>query len=392
MDQTLERKNRVIEYSLYLGCLLSNISQLPLFVRAGLTQRLAFPGWILLVVAIFLSGRVKIRKLVLNQITLGVILVVWLLFDTLIIGKTQFSSSMFYSYMISIFVFLLGGLSSEYVNERVLRNVNYIYIGSMLVVTANIFIEYFGVGYDLATRVYAYSSKNSVSQIVFTAIILLIVRNKPETIFGKIIKFVAIAFELYVILLLRSRATLVSLILCILVIIFAKGTNKRIKGAVTIVAIGVVVLLFTNSQFNNFIFNNVLFAGRNTADLNELTSGRVNILINYPQLIGENWFTGIGPTYYECFPLSAILQFGIIGGALCIIIALQPLFKSFVSRHVSEDWYLLFLIAIGYSVNGLFEGLTPFGPGVKCYYMWLLFGIMLSRPVDGSHEGIAPTV
>lgn len=379
MDQTLERKNRLIECSLYLGCLLSNISQLPLFVRAGLTQRLAFPGWILLVVTIFLSGRVKIRKPVANQITLCVILVVWLLIDTLIIGKTQFGSSMFYSYMISIFVFLLGSLSSEYVNERVLRNVNYIFIGSTLVVTANIFIEYFGVGYNLATRSYAYSSKNSVSQIIFTAIILLIVRYKPERTFGRIIKFVAIAFELYVILLLRSRATLVSLILCILVIIFTKGTNKRIKGAVTIVSIGVVVLLFTNSEFNNFIFNNVLFAGRNTADLNELTSGRVNILTSFPELIDGNWFTGIGPAYFECFPLSAILQFGIIGGALCIIIALQPLFKSFVSRHVSEDWYLLFLIAIGYSVNGLFEGLTPFGPGVKCYYMWLLFGLLIGR-------------
>ena len=45
------------------------------------------------------------------------------------------------------------------------------------------------------------------------------------------------------------------------------------------------------------------------------------------------------------------------------------------------------LIALGYSVNGLFEGLTPFGPGVKCYYMWLLFGILVGKPASGVPTG-----
>lgn len=391
MNHILER-SKLIEYSLYLGCLLSNISQLPLFVRTGLTQRLAFPGWILLAVSIFLSGRVKIRKPVLNQLGLGFIFVTWLLIESLIFRKRQFSSSMFYSYMISLFIFLLGSWSSEYVDDRVLKNINSIFVGSMLVVTTNIFVEYFGVGYNLATRLYAYSSKNSVSQIIFTAIILLIVRYRPQRIIGRIVKSITVAFELYVVLLLRARATLASLILCILVLIFAKDTNKKTKGAISIVAVGVIILLFTNAQFNNFIFNDVLFAGRNAADLDDLTSGRVTIITSFPKLISGNWFTGIGPTYYECFPLSAILQFGLIGGIICIVISLQPLLKSSISRHFSEGWYLLLLIAIGYSVNGLFEGLTPFGPGVKCYYMWLLFGIMLCRPIDGSREGIASTV
>ena len=387
MDYPIERSNRFIEYSLYLGCLLSNLSQLPLFVRSGLTQRLAFPGWILLALAIFLSRRVTIRKTMLTQLGLGVVLIVWLLFDSLLVSKTQFSSSIFYSYMISLFVFLLGAWSSDYIDARVLNNVNSIFMITMLFITANIFVEYFGVGYNLATRLYAYSSKNSVSQIIFTSIILLIVRFKPEKTMGRLIKLAAIAFELYVILLLRSRATLVSLILCVLVMAFARDTNKKIKTAITLVGIGIIVLLLTNNQFNNFIFNNVLFAGRNASNLNELTSGRVNILSSFPSLISGNWLTGIGPTYYECFPLSAILQFGIFGGLICIAISLQPLLYSFRARHYSDEWYLLLLIALGYSVNGLFEGLTPFGPGVKCYYMWLLFGILVGKPASGVPTG-----
>ena len=83
MDYTAGRRNKLIEYSLYLGCLLSNISQLPVFVRAGMTQNFAFPGWILLAIAILLSKNIKIHNSAMRQIELGVLLVLWLLIDVL---------------------------------------------------------------------------------------------------------------------------------------------------------------------------------------------------------------------------------------------------------------------------------------------------------------------
>lgn len=387
MNHPIERENRFIEYSLYLGCFLSNISQLPIFVQAGLTQRLAFPGWILLTIAIFLSRKIRITRSTMTQMGLGVALIIWLLLDSLLVSVSQFRSSVFYSYMISLFVFILGSLASEYADERVLESANKIFVLSIFFVSADIFVEFFGVGYNLSTRIYAYASKNSVSQIIFTAIILLIVRYQPKSTVGRLTKVGLIAFELYVILLLRSRATLVSLLLCILVMALARDTNKKMKATICIIVTGVIVMLVVSEEFNNFIFNNVILANRNVTNLNDLTSGRVNIISSFPQLIKGNWLTGIGPMYYECFPLSAILQFGIVGGALCIIISLQPLWKSFIFRHTSDEWYLLCLISIGYSVNGLFEGLAPFGPGVKCYYMWLLFGLLMGQKATFKREG-----
>ena len=391
MENALNKKNRLVEYALYLGCFLSNLSQLPVFVRAGITQMLAFPGWILLAIAIFLTSRVTLNKSVLRQLAMGMVLVSWLLFDTIIISKNQFNSSLVYSYVISLFIMLLGSWSSEYVDGKVLKNISNIYVVTMLLVAADIFIEYFGVGYNLATRYYAYSSKNSVSQIIFTAILLLITQYKPRRVIWKILQISAIAFELYVIILLRSRATLASLILCVIVMVLSKKIDKRVRAAIAVVGISVIVLLFVSTRFYNFVFNNVLFAGRNASSLNELTSGRADVISNFPKRISGNWLTGIGPTYIDCFPLSAILQFGIIGGIITILISLQPLFESFKTRSASNEWNLLFLIAIGYSANGLFEGLTPFGPGVKCYYMWLLFGILISKTSDFSNEGIYPT-
>ena len=388
MESINGRRNRFIEYSLFIACLLSNLSQLPVLVRSGYTQQLAFPGWILVLITVLFSRRLIIKRSMLPQLGLAAALLMWLLLDSLFTQGNLFSSSMIYSYLISFFVFLLGAWTADYIYDDVIDKIIGIFIISMLVVSASIFVQYFGIGYNLATRLYAYSSKNSVSQIIFTAIILLIVRYQPQKAFWKIVKILAIAFEIYVILLLRSRATLVSLILAIFAIAFSRNAKKRIKVAIGLIGIIVIILLLTNSSFNDFIFNNVIFAGRNAANLNELTSGRVNIIESFPDRISGNWLTGIGSTYFECFPLSAILQFGLPGGLLIIIISLQPLLASFNRRNQSQNWNLLFLISLGYSVNGLFEGLTPFGPGVKCYFMWLLYGILLSQ-MNRTEEGNA---
>lgn len=381
MEAISGRRNRFIEYSLYIACLFSNLSQLPVLVRGGYTQQLSFPGWFLVLIAVIFSRRLVLKRSMFTQIGLASILLLWLLLDSIFVQSDLFSSSMIYSYLISLFVFLLGAWSADFIDEKAINKIINIFIISMLLVSASIFVQYFGIGYNLATRLYAYSSKNSVSQIIFTAIILLIVRYQPEKSFWKIMKIAAIAFELYVILLLRSRATLVSLILAIFAIVFSRNVKKSIKVAIGLIGAIVIVLLLTNSSFNIFIFNNVIFAGRNAANLNELTSGRVDIVGSFPDKIKGYWFTGIGSTYFECFPLSAILQFGLPGGLIIIIISLQPLFASFRRRNESANWNLLFLISLGYSVNGLFEGLTPFGPGVKCYFMWLLYGLLLNQTV-----------
>lgn len=387
MEPSFERKNVLVEYSLYLGCVLSNISQLPQFVRSGLTQLLAYPGWLLLAFSLLLAHNAKLRRPVLAQLLLGSFWVLWLLMDSLIVSEFQFRSSIFYSYLVSIFIFLLGSFASDYVSQRILNNLNTAFVLSMLVVAMVIFFEYFGLGYDLRTRQYAYSSKNSVSQILLTSIILLIVRYKPKKVSGRIVRLAAITFELYLLLLLRSRATLVGLIICILVLVLSKETSKKLKILIFFAGAALVVLLLTNRSFNDFVFRYVVFAGRDASDLNELSSGRLSIIKSFPVLISGHYFSGIGPTYFESFPLSAILQFGVVGGVLIIIIALQPLIKSARGRKYSEDWNLLYLVAVAYSINGLFEGLTPFGPGVKCCYMWLLFGILINKPSSSMDKG-----
>ena len=377
-----EKRNRRIEYALYLACLLSNLSQMPLFVTSGITQLLAFPGWIILVLMLLLNaatGTIVFRQRLLNRLFLAILIVLIIAAESVLTGNGHYSSSLSYSYFISIFIFLLGAAVAGYVSERVLRNLILIYIVSSLAVSLSIFIQYFGFGYKITSRNYAYASKNSVSQIISTAVVFMIVAWKPKTGKMKVVMIGSLAFSLWILLLLRSRATLVSLAACVLVIAFSRITNWKVKAAVFLACAAAVLVIMLNSSARETIVKLVILAGRDATNLDDVTSGRMKILNQFPGLIRGNWLAGIGSAYFECFPLSAILQYGLVGGVLMIIFSLLPLAEGFRRRRQSEAWFVLMLVALGFSVNGLFEGVTPFGPGVKCYILWLLYGILVTR-------------
>ena len=109
---------------------------------------------------------------------------------------------------------------------------------------------------------------------------------------------------------------------------------------------------------------------------------RVSIVSEFPTLIEGHWLTGIGSLYFECFPLSCILQFGIITGSIIIGIAYLPVIKSLKLDRTNVYSSILVIVCIGYGINSIFEGLAPIGPGVKCYYMWLMYGILFARGIE----------
>ena len=132
----------------------------------------------------------------------------------------------------------------------------------------------------------------------------------------------------------------------------------------------------------NMVVNNIMFAGRDASSLDSLTSGRVSILSEFPMLIDGHWLTGVGALYFECFPVSCILQFGVITGSIIIGISYIPIIKGI--RFDRSDIYtsIFVIVCIGYGINSIFEGLAPIGPGVKCYFMWLLYGILCTRKIE----------
>lgn len=379
-----ERKNKIFVYLIAAACFFSNISQLPLFVSTGMTQKINMPIWIAVLLYIFLKKRIIIFYETLKVFYAIGIVVALVLLSTIITNNSYFSSSVLQCLIISVFIYCLGTFVGGDFNEQDLKIICLSYAVSATLVSISIYAEYFMVGFDITSRQYVYASKNSISQIVFTTVVIfMFVRFERVRIFNWI-KNVLIIFEVVLLMMLKSRATIIGFLVCLLYIILGKQFNRKLRNLlVAIVIISILALLFNENLFN-MIVNNIMFAGRDASNLDSLTSGRISILSDFTTLIEEYWFTGVGALYYECFPLSCVLQFGVVTGAFIIGISYLPIIKGI--RFDRSDIYfsILAIVCIGYGINSFFEGLAPIGPGVKCYFMWLMYGILYARKIQSN--------
>ena len=277
-----------------------------------------------------------------------------------------FNSSVLQCLILSFFIYCLGTFVGEQFSDKDLKIVSMSYVISATIVAFSIYVEYFSVGFDITSRQYAYASKNSISQIIFTAIVILMFIHFDKFRIFNLLKIVVILSEVILLIFLKSRATIVGFAICLLYITFKIITFSS---------------ALNENLFDMFV-GNILFAGRNASSLDSLTSGRVSIVSEFPTLIEGHWLTGIGSLYFECFPLSCILQFGIITGSIIIGIAYLPVIKSLKLDRTNVYSSILVIVCIGYGINSIFEGLAPIGPGVKCYYMWLMYGILFARGIE----------
>lgn len=379
-----ERKNNTFVYLIAAACFFSNISQLPLFVSTGMTQKINTPIWIAVLLYIFLKKRIRIfyeTFKVFYAIGIVVALVLW---STIITNNSYFSSSVLQCLIISVFIYCLGTLVGGDFNEQDLKIICVSYAVSAALVSISIYVEYFMVGFDITSRQYAYASKNSISQIVFTTVVIfMLVRFEKVRIFNWI-KNVLIIFEVVLLMMLKSRATIIGFLVCLLYIILGKQFNRKLRNLLVVIAIIIILALLFNENLFNMIVNNIMFAGRDASSLDSLTSGRISILSDFTMLIEGHWFTGVGALYYECFPLSCVLQFGVVTGIFIIGISYLPIIKGI--RFDRSDIYfsILAIVCIGYGINSFFEGLAPIGPGVKCYFMWLMYGMLYARKIQSN--------
>lgn len=145
----------------------------------------------------------------------------------------------------------------------------------------------------------------------------------------------------------------------------------------TIMLIGFI--LINNNVYNNVV-NGILLGARNANNLNDLSSGRLVRLLNNLPLLQNNLLLGIGIKYIDCFPFAMILQYGIVGASIIFgfIIKLSNyiLLKIDTNNKIHLATFLLF---VTYMINSLFEAQTPFGPGAKCFLLWMMLGFSLAE-------------
>lgn len=362
---------------LIISCFFCIISQLPDLWGNSIISLIYNMGWISLLIIFLKKEKFKIEIPI-------VIYFIPFIFDFMILllqiitGKDYINSNMFRPLNLCFFISIIGYYLGKYYGDDIVVKIIRCFIFSSFIVAVSIFNNTFkGVDWQNASG-YLYTAKNSVAIIFLITIIMGVIYLKK---LKKIVVVPLLIFLLTLIIMLKSRATIICLLVFILYIIIFYVKKPILKIIFTSIFISLIIFIFINDNTYDLFINKIIFNNRGMDDLTVITSGRDQHYNQFIEIFPTFFLLGTGGTYLESFPLAALLSYGFFVGTVLIIYSLIPMICILrKNRYVLIDEkfkHLIMIINIVMIINGLFEELTPLGPGVKCFMLWLLFGIYI---------------
>ena len=286
------------------------------------------------------------------------------------------STNIFISVFILSVSFSYGRQSADL--EKTLKHIAVVCFAASFIYGIVVY-RHFLSGADMFSTIYAYDAKNSAAQILLSSCIILFTLYKPQKYVTKIVEYLSLTVLLLIMILLKSRATLLGFLYVLFFFSFSYK-NKKVRRLFILLGVVALLFIFSNPSIYNTVVNGILFANRDVRDMNQLTSGRVDLMQDSISLFLSSPLIGVGNKYFDCFPVIILTQYGILGGLLVF---------AFVGKRIKECLVVLdktnklelsaYLLMITYLLDSLFEAQPPFGPGVKCFPLWMIWGIMLSR-------------
>lgn len=360
-----------------LAVLSSMLSQLPSMLESGMDTYLKLtwllPGaWGILKY----PNCIFTNKLIPFLIFLGVFSMYCLLMES-ISGKMYTQGDLYniaVAFVITVVSYTFWKIKGS---EKVLIIIS---IGIFIVTIYLGFAIYYNflVGYDITSRIYAYQSKNSMAQILLAGMMVGLFCAMPRYKKYMYLWIGGALFLTVVIFLLKSRATLIGLFfVCAYMMI--KYPNKKIRRIALAVGILIVIYFCYNQSLFYSIVDNFIYAGRDANDIDDVTSGRLTIAAGKLSNMEGNIIFGVGHNYLDCMPIAIFIQYGIVGWLIYLLFFIWM--SKVVIINNKDDGMLglsTFLLFSIYMINSLFEAYPPFGPGAKCFILWMFFGFYIA--------------
>lgn len=366
------QKSSLYNKLIIISCILCNISQIPILFNNRIISLAYMLSWLMLASLMAIYEKLVYIKYFILPILFDIFCV------SLYVCKGGYvSSDLFRPINLCTFIMLIGIWAGRYLNLENLKTISGAFILSSLVVAVYLYFDIFR-GTDWASAGgYLYGSKNSAGQIFLTAIILTVIFYMKN---HKFLAAAIIIFFVALIVMMKSRATLITLVLfAVYFVLFV--LEKPIYKIVGIIAFVIVaILIFTNESLYNLYINQVILNNRDINDISAITSNRDVQYDYFIQNFGQYWLVGTGGTYIEAMPLTVLLSYGVIGGLPILLFSLFPLYIGMKNiKYLKYRVFCSVIMSLGIVmwVNGIFEEQSPFGPGVKCYFLWLVTGLFL---------------
>ena len=369
----------------YIVVFLTNIGQTPTLIDNFQTRIMIIPLWLIFAAICILKNHILyLGKSKFVWILAGWWTIIYLVGSLFINGYSN--SDLPYTIYLSLFILLTGLMAGNSLKNNDMERIFTAYVLSGMIVCVDTFLTYV-YGRSFAGRVYSYDSKNSVSQILLTVwVVILICKFRMGLETRKKILYAGEFLLLTVTLIgLKSRASLIAIPVVLMWLILHGKMNKQLRNTIFAILLFVLFFLIFNPRYMEILIYDVLLGGRDISNLNDISSGRASEWQTFFSDFINKPFLGHGRMKRESLILTSLLEFGLLGGGAILIIACWPLYWAIrYFRKKNSDYLIFSSIAIVYLINGIFEQLAPFGPGVKCYFLWFLLGIYISRVSNNS--------
>lgn len=362
----------------FIAVICSMLSQTPDFLKSGVDQYLKLTWLLPMFVLFFENHKAFFSKKIINIIVFVVIFSIYCFVLDSFTSNSYVGADLYniaVSSMVAIVSYAYWNKHGDVSNLNLLAIILLI---TSIYLSITIYTQFLSL-VSISERIYAFQAKNSMGQILLNAMIIIITCFNTKNNSVRSLIYLPMILIVIILFMLKSRATLLGLFFVIAYYIF-KYNNSKIRIAAFIITLCIIVYVFTNQRAYEIIVENILFASRDASNINDLSSGRLGLFLIELKKISVSPILGSGNFYMDCFPLMMIVQYGFVGATIIF----SFLFK--ISKIVTSDFkprinlnlaiYLLFWTSM---INSMFEAQAPFGPGIKCFLVWLIFGFALAQ-------------
>lgn len=385
---------------LYLAIICSMLSQIPSFLESGVDSVLKL-SWLLPLSYLLWN---HFRSFTSKQLfPFYALLVVFFLYCYTCEGVfgIPYVGSDLYNMAISCMVTIVGySYWQNYSNEKTLLQLAIILLICGCILAFIVYTDFLA-DVSLLQRKYAFGNKNSMGQILLASALIGVTQLPNMSKKAKLFTLASATLILIVMMMIKSRATIAAFFFVVAYYII-KYNNMKVRMFSFLITAAIVIYILTDETAYNLIVNGILLGGRNAHNIDDVSSGRISLLQDLLRITEGHWTFGIGQKYFDCFPIIITAQYGIVGASVVFSFILYIFHYTIFKINQNNTIHLAaFLLFISFMINSLFEAQTPFGPGIKCFLLWLMFGISLaeykrqvaiaSTPTDEEEEE-APTL
>ena len=364
-------------FLLSMAIMITIITQLPFFIDHDLNI-LGVIVWIPILLLLMCSNAIRIcRNIYFPVICFLIYILLLLFFNVYLYTYPMFSCVK--GFLMSILMFLIGYFFANVLkDEQFVKAVIYaVLIGGLVYAIIINNTVYYIV--DLDSITYMYGAKNSASKIIFSCFILVLFLYTPKSKIATCLKCLTLVLFIYIIFIMKSRSTILALLVPVIVVAFY-GKNKKYKKSIYWFLFALILLCVCFPDYPVLILNKIILNNQIDADLNTISSGRIWMIQNFSMIFDDYIFIGGSSVFVENFYLKTLLEVGLIGATPVFIFLLWFYFvlKKYFDFSNPIDISCLILL-LSYYMDGLFESLAPFGPGAKCFFLWLIIGFFINK-------------